>query len=103
MLSRTFRIPTEKFPLVTRGKVINHELFRVVVRADETLRNPKCAVIVSNKIAKTAVARNQIRRQVYDVLGEMISGLPNVYISVFPKKVGMTKTQVKTILQSLLK
>jgi ribonuclease P protein component len=103
MLSRKFRIPTEKFPGVTRGKVMNNDLFRVVIYRDESLKNPKCAVIVPNKVAKTAVARNRIRRQTYDVLGEMIEKLPSSYISVFPKKVPMTKEEVTKSLYEIFK
>ena len=103
MLSRTYRIPTEKFPAVTRGKVFTNDLFRVVVCREESLKNPKCAVIVSNKVAKTAVARNRIRRQVYSVLGDTIATLPNAYVSVFPKKVSMTTDEITKSLHEIFK
>ena len=102
MLSRTYRISTQQFPVVTRGKVVQNDLFRVVTKTDTTLRNPKCAVIVSNKVAKTAVARNRIRRQVYEALRKNIAQLPVVYISVFPKKVPMTDREIKSGLSELL-
>lgn len=103
MLSRKNRIPTEQFPGVTRGKTFQNELFRVVIKSDISLKNPKCAVIVSNKIAKTAVVRNRTRRQVYGLLGEVLEKLPLSYISVFPKKAEMTTKELlclKTLLFS---
>ena len=103
MLSRTFRIPAEKFPAVTRGQVHTTELFRVVVCRDEHLKNPKCAVIVPTKIAKTAVARNRIRRQIYSVLADTITALPNSYISIFPKKVTMTNSEISQNLYEIFK
>lgn len=90
MLKRSNRIPTKQFPEVIRGKTLQNELFRVVVKNDKNLTSPKCAVIVSNKIAKTAVTRNRTRRQVYDILSEILPQLPHAYISVFPKKTPMT-------------
>jgi ribonuclease P protein component len=94
MLPRSNRIPTEQFPEVTRGKVLQNDFFRVVIKSDKILSTPKCAVIVSNKVAKTAVSRNRIRRQVYEILGQIITKLPNVYISIFPKKSQMTHNEI---------
>ncbi len=103
MLPRSYRIPTAQFPAVTRGKVLQNDLFRVVLKYDESLKHARCAVIVSNKTAKTAVVRNRIRRQVYAVLGEMMTSLPIAYISVFPKKVPLEHSEIITALKQLLK
>jgi ribonuclease P protein component len=94
MLSRKNRIPTKQFPGVTRGKTLQNEFFRVVIKIDPLLKTPKCAVIVSNKVAKTAVARNKIRRQVYELLGQNLAKLPIAYLSVFPKKADMTPKEL---------
>jgi ribonuclease P protein component len=94
MLPRRNRIPTKQFPEVTRGKTIQNELFRVVIKSDKALKTPKCAVIVSGKVAKTAVSRNRVRRQVYGVLGEIIHSLPVAFISVFPKKAEMSPEEI---------
>lgn len=37
---------------------------------------PRCAVVVSTKAASTAVARNRIRRRLYDALGAHLAHLP---------------------------
>lgn len=102
MLPRSHRISSNQFPAVTRGKVFQNDLFRIVIKYDEVLKNAKCAVIVSNKIAKTAVARNRIRRQVYAVLAELIHQLPIAYVSIFPKKVLVEHQQIIDALRSLL-
>lgn len=91
------------FPNVTRGKNFASEHFRVVVKSDTELKNPKCAVVVSNKIAKTAVARNRIRRQVYGVLGEMTDKLPTGFISVFPKVAEIESSEIKKELSGIFK
>lgn len=101
MLPRSYRIPTAQFPAVTKGKTIQNELFRVVIKFDVMLKNPKCAVIMSNKIAKTAVSRNKIRRQVYEALYNLLPHLPSAYICVFPKKVPLEQGEVLKGLKSL--
>ena len=101
MLKRSNRIPSNLFPGVTRGKTLQNDLFRVVIKYDQLLKTPKCAVIVSNKVAKTAVARNRIRRQVYGFLGGKIKKLPLAFISVFPKKSEMSPIEI-TCLEKLL-
>ncbi|MDB4984519.1 MAG: Ribonuclease protein component [Patescibacteria group bacterium] len=103
MLPRSHRISADQFPAVTRGKSFLGEHLRVVIKTDPTLRNPKCAVIVSNKVAKTAVARNRIRRQVYAVLGEFIAKLPNAYVSVFPNKVPLEHEEILKDLKQVFK
>ena len=102
MLPRKNRISTKQFPGILKGKTLQNELFRVVVRADGDLTIPKCAVIVSNKVAKTAVSRNRIRRQVYEILGKVLKILPSAYISVFPKKAQMTPEEILCLKKLLL-
>lgn len=102
MLPRSNRIPTKQFPEITRGKTLQNELFRVVIKVDRALKVPKCAVIVSNKVAKTAVTRNRIRRQLYGLLGDILTTLPSAYISVFPKKALMDKAEILCLQKLLL-
>lgn len=102
MLPKRNRIESSLFPGITRGKVAQNDLFRVVIRNGDPLRNPKCAVIVSKKVAKTAVSRNRIRRQVYSALDRMMEKLPVAYISIFPKKAPMEPEEVISGLRALL-
>ncbi len=103
MLPRSYRISADKFPAVTRGKSFLGDHVRVVVKYDDALKNPKCAVIVSNKVAKTAVARNRVRRQVYAALGELVKNIPNAYISVFPARVPLEHEQIMNDLKKVFK
>jgi len=102
MLSRKYRIPTEKFPVVTRGKTLSNELIRVVLVSEEGLKNPKFAVVVPNKIAKTAVARNLIRRQVYSIAETIIDESPLKYITFYPKKAEIPFSELKKAITDLL-
>jgi len=103
MLPRSCRISSKNFPAVMRGKTFLGENVRVVVKTDPSLRNPKCAVIVSTKVAKTAVARNKIRRQVYAALGEILPKLPNAYISVFVLRLPLQYFEILTDLKKIFK
>lgn len=103
MLPRSRRIKTEYFPAVVRGTTLQNDLFRVVVRRDRTLSAPKCAVIVSLKLSKTAVQRNRIRRQVYVGLEKIMPELPVAFISVFPKRALLEEKEILQGLWSLFK
>jgi ribonuclease P protein component len=102
MLSRTYRITKHYFPAVSRGKVVQNEYVRIVIKQDSQLNNSKFAVIVSNKIAKKAVARNLIRRQVYSILEECRDYAPSSFISVFPKKTEVPFEVLQKSIQDLL-
>ena len=102
MLSRKYRIETALFPGVTRGKTVQDDLFKVVLKQDKDLLVPKCAVIVSGKVAKTAISRNTLRRQAYSALFELLPSLPSCYISVFPKKTDMDYLEMKESLRDLI-
>lgn len=103
MLPRKNRIATALFPAVTRGKTMTGSVLRITIKKDETLSFPKCAVIVSQKIAKTAVERNLLRRRCYDSLGRIISRLPHAYICIFPQKKEITSQEIDHDLNLFLK
>lgn len=85
MLARKYRISSDQFPRVTRGKIFMNESFRIIFFSDETLVLPRFAVIVPKKVAKTAVARNRLRRKIYALLESSVSETKNGFISIFPK------------------
>ena len=103
MLPRSHRIVADQFPAVTRGKSFLGTNLRVVVKTDPSLKNPKCAVVISNKIAKTAVARNRIRRQIYAALGEILGKLPIAYVTVFPARVPLEHEEILKDLKNIFK
>jgi ribonuclease P protein component len=102
MLSRKYKISADKFPRITRGKVFQNEVIRMVFFYDKTLLVPKYAVIVPVKIAKTAVVRNKIRRQLYDILEKYIQISPIAYISIYPKKITSTYQDFEKSIQDLI-
>jgi len=59
----------------------------------------KCAVVVSKKVAKSAVARNRIRRQWYASIAESdyLTAFPSRHTIVFLKSEAVTLTTAERI------
>ena len=57
------------------GKTIRHSKMSLVF-CDNTRGFTRIAVVVSKKVAKTAVARNRIRRRVYEALRQNMEFIP---------------------------
>ena len=102
MISRKYRISADKFPEVTRGKTSQNDLVRVVFVKSEGLKNPKFAVIVPGKIAKTSVSRNLIRRQVYQIVASLVEQVPIGYFSIYPKKAESEYAKLDSALREIL-
>jgi ribonuclease P protein component len=102
MLSREHRIPSSLFPGVLRGKTTQNDLFRLVVKTEGSLRVPKYAVIVPTKLAKTAVARNRVRRVVYAALASYTAKNQPAFYIIFPKKVVESASEAEQGLKKLL-
>ena len=85
MLKRTQRVPSGLFSHVARKGVTKHsDNFSVRLVTSDT---PRAAVVVSKKVAKGAVERNQVRRRVYAVLGELLDEVKrDAYIVIIAKK-----------------
>ncbi len=89
------------------GKRSHSPSFQVVYTAYPTLH---ASVVVSKKIAKTAVQRNKIRRQIYDIVKNyrIKENLVGVFIFVTKQPVVQKtyvelKNEVVTHIQNLLK
>lgn len=68
MLSKRHRITTEEFPLVSKGKRWAYGPFFVAtLNSVGNFSVTKVGVVCSKKVAKTAVLRNTIRRQIYQI------------------------------------
>ncbi len=104
MISKQLRIRASQFPGVTRGKLLNHELIKVSVKTDNSLKSSKYAVIVSNKVSKSAVQRNLLRRQLYSAIRENtgINKHPAAYICITVKKIPNTYSELIGALKELL-
>ena len=88
--------------MVTRGKVFQNDHIRIVIKYDNTLKNPKYAVIVPNNLAKTAVARNLLRRKVYSLVTNYIVQSPTAYVCIYPKKINSSTEELKQALKDLI-
>lgn len=102
MLPRRNRIQKKYFPESSRGKVFFDETVRISIRFDNRLVYPKCAVIISKKISKTAIIRNRVRRQWYAVLQKNISLLPCAFITISPKKTSLKTCDLEKTLKKLI-
>ena len=62
---------------------------------------PQCAIIVSKKVAKTAVARNTLRRKIYGALIPIIGTLPEGYRFFFYPKQATLKLSGNRLSQAV--
>jgi ribonuclease P protein component len=68
------------------GSVSRGALFAVKAAENSRRKNYRVAVVVSRKVNKSAVARNRIRRRLYEIsreLGQNISQPYDIVITVF--------------------
>jgi len=76
-----------------KGKTVRKSKMSLVF-AENTRKFTRFAVVVSKKVAKTAVGRNKIRRRVYEVIRKNIEYIPKemdyVFV-VFSSEVGEMK------------
>lgn len=88
MLSRNQKISSEEFKnFYSKGKRSFSENFRFSVVFGENNDVSRYAVVVSKKIAKTAVLRQKNRRKVYKILREIYPQFPQVkYGFIFIQK-----------------
>lgn len=73
MLPKSQRLDTQGVALVFRVKrnTYNTTYFRVITAKNEAFSHTKYAVVVSKKVAQSAVVRNKIRRRVYSGISRM--------------------------------
>lgn len=87
------------------GKTVRANALSVKFVRNQRRQTYRCAVVVSKKVNKSAVARNRIRRRVYEVVrgfGDRIDGPYDVAISIFSDEVRtMPAEQLKKTLQGL--
>jgi ribonuclease P protein component len=85
MLPRSDRLSVEQFNTVMeKGRVINSSLFLLrTISVDERTR---ISAVVPKKVAKTATARNYLRRKMYEAIKPFISEVAkNTHTIVFAK------------------
>ena len=87
MLSRSRRIAQNSFRSLSRGRSFSADLASIRVSPLPLKESPaRFAVVVSKKVAKTAVERNRLRRKVYGVLKQLAPlTMPGVAVIVYPR------------------
>lgn len=108
MLPSSRRLTTAMFDRVLRdGSSVygasGTSLFIRILKTGEG--KSRFSVVVSKKIAKTAVERNYTRRRTYDALSKILPKIQDGYHGVFFAKVGiqkLTQAQVAAEIDNLL-
>lgn len=75
------------------GKAVRSQLFTIKYTANKRRTHPRFSVVVSKKVIKSAVARNRIRRRVYEYVRQAIETMPDVYDVV----IICTSAEVRTL------
>lgn len=110
MVPKKNRIPRHSFPLILKkGK--KYSSLYMIMRVfwcckDKTLCPTKVSFVVSQKVAKHAVARNVLRRVGYGVMEKEILSLKQGYCLVFffTKDINtLSKREIKKEIQDILK
>ena len=80
MIGKNNRISKKNIPnIVRRGKRFSGEGFDLKVWFDNSLESPKFTVIISKKIHKSAVKRNQIKRRFRAAIFEILKENQNMF------------------------
>ena len=96
MLPRSKRISIQLFKdIVHKGEVIHSPYF--IARCVKSDKKSRFAVSVSKKVAKTAVLRNKIRRQVYSIIRDIFPSLSANQKVVLMMKSGVDKASLNSI------
>ncbi len=92
MLSKKNRISRKDFPSHrVQGFRVFNPFFTVVFYGSAT--NTRVSVVVSKKTAKTAVARNAMRRRFYELFGPFLNKIANPATVVCYPKIEAQKAQ----------
>lgn len=97
MISRSQRISGEQFDSVMeKGKIIHSSLFLARILGGQ--KDTRIAAVTPKKIMKTAVARNKVRRKIYEAVKEFkLEIVSGVHILVFAKSTAIKSTQTEIV------
>lgn len=107
MLPRSHTLRSGEFSQILKeGKTIRSPLFvlrikKATVKSAKTEKTSRFSVVVSKKIAKTAVERNFTRRKVYSALETFIKDIPAGYEGVISVAIPLANTPYATVLGGL--
>lgn len=90
-----------------RGRTVRSGPLAVKFMFNERRHTYRCAVVVSKKVHKSAVARNRIRRRIYEIVRQdegNIKASYDIVITVFSSEVAdIPPNQLQNMLLSLFK
>ncbi len=105
MLKRTERIRRHDFGKVALGRASHTPLFtiRALPVEGELGASKQFSVVVSKKVAKTAVARNALRRKVYAALAESGPCRGHAIFYMKPEALQASYETMRTVIGQALK
>lgn len=90
MLSKSKRLSTEEFQYTIDKGHIFHSPF-IIIRLTKAIKSNKFSISVPKKVTKTAVFRNKIRRQVFNIIKKLNIDLTQGFNAILIMKVGAEK------------
>lgn len=105
MLSKKKRLNRANFnKILEKSRRVENNLFSLRARFVDKKESFRASVVVSSKVAKKAVVRNTLKRQIYDILAQN-KGLSGLWAVVYVKKeaVSKEKAEIESSIKSLFK
>ncbi|MDQ5893033.1 MAG: Ribonuclease protein component [Patescibacteria group bacterium] len=100
MLPKTKRLTTKSVDLVMeKGRMTHSPLF--VIRSISTQETSRFSVSVPKKVAKTAVERNKIRRQVYSGIKKIEHSIKSGLSGMIVVKAGAQKLSFESLISEI--
>jgi ribonuclease P protein component len=107
MLAKNYRLTKQKdFKAIFRKGKREFGRFFAVRYLKNDQKYPRIAVVASNKVSKSAVERNRIKRVVRDIIGldlDKISRNLDIIVNISPKAIGVSKEDLTKDYLNLLK
>ena len=102
MLPKTSRITRKEFPVLSKGQGIRvfSSVFSCTLYPLEG-KKVQVSVVVSKKVSKRAVVRNELKRKVYNAMGDILPLFPKGYAIVFYPKLEMREIAVQGLAQEI--
>jgi ribonuclease P protein component len=109
MISRSHRFHGQKdlLRVYRRGQTYRQGPCALKISYNQNGAGYRLAVVVSKKVSKSAVARNRIRRRIFEAVRrqeQLISGTPDIVITVFSDQLKELPAQeIERLVAGLLK
>jgi len=82
--------------MMEKGRAIHSPLFTIRILDQKTAKATKVAAVAPQKVAKTAVKRNNTRRKIYQAIERLVPSLKKgFFIGIFAKSPALTAETAK--------